>query len=50
METYSNIEVKVGEILGVTSQVISQGWSPIKGRKQMDGDNEDGAKTSKLSP
>ena len=30
METYSNIEVKVGEILDVTSQVTSQGYSTTR--------------------
>ena len=48
METYSNIEVKVGEILDVTSQITSQRWNKKEGRQQMDGDSENDAKTSKL--
>ena len=48
METYSNIEVKVGKIPDVTSQVTSQGNN--KGNQRMDEDSEDGAKTSKLCP
>ena len=50
METYSNIEVKVGEILDVTSQLTSQRWNKKEGRKRMDGDSENGAKTSNLCP
>ena len=50
METYSNIEVKVGEILDVIIQVTSQKWNKKEGRKRMDGDSEDGAKTSNFCP
>jgi len=50
METYFNIEVKVGEILDVIIQVTSQKWNKKEGRKRMDGDSEDGAKTSNFCP
>ena len=49
METYSNIEVKVGEILDVTSQDTSQDQTKYGGQR-MDEDNEHGVETSKLCP